>query len=365
MIWLQYFMFFIAFQALFIAVIILGIIPSKRKILNLLFSLLLIFISLYILSNSIPRFPVDYPRLYMFSNIFIYTYTPIFYLLLNALFDNNFKIEKKHLVYIFPIILYTIFLFRYLLMPGSLIIERLKSGHLTDLYVIDLSTFCFNIYIIYRSWKLFNENKLQLESFKKSTIVGFACFILLNNFLWIGGVLLHLNIGLEMNSVYHSAHWISTSFLLFFLFMLFIVRSSFFKEYMLIKSSDYLLMNNLRPDEIESVIISIMKERKPYLDSEFSLTELSNLTGIKKYQLSRFINFFMKTTFFELINSYRLDEFLNLINSEEHKNMSIIGIAYESGFKSKSTFFKVFKETIGQSPKEYLKNIKSPYYNPE
>jgi AraC-like DNA-binding protein len=124
-------------------------------------------------------------------------------------------------------------------------------------------------------------------------------------------------------------------------------------------------MNNLRPDEIESVIISIMKERKPYLDSEFSLTELSNLTGIKKYQLSRFINFFMKTTFFELINSYRLDEFLNLINSEEHKNMSIIGIAYESGFKSKSTFFKVFKETIGQSPKEYLKNIKSPYYNPE
>lgn len=345
------------------SIILVYITPSNRKAINILFSGLLISISFYILPNCIARFPIDFPRVYLFANIFIYTFTPIFYLLLNILFDDSFKFHKKHIIYIIPVLVYLIFLLKYLSMTDALIIERLKLGNLTDLQLIDLFTFIFNLYIIYKSWILFKRYRTQLLSPQKGAVVVFIGFILLINLLWINKVLLHLgNIGFQMNLTHDSIYWVSFSLLIFFPLTFLIIRSNFFKEYILTKTFEGYKVDNLELSKVESTLIRIMKEQKPYLDPEFSLSDLATLSGIKQYHLSRVMNHFMKTTFFNLINSYRLNEFLVLVNLKEYKNISLIDIAYESGFKSKSTFYKIFKENKGQSPKDYLKSIDSPYY---
>jgi len=365
MIWLQYFMLFTAFQGLFFSIILIYITPSNRKALNILFSGLLISISFYILPNCIAGFPIDFPRVYLFSNIFIYTFTPIFYFLLNILFNDSFKFHKKHTIYIIPILVYLIFLLKYLPMSDALILERLKSGNLTDLQFIDLCTFTFNLYIIYESYVLFKKHRAQLIPLQKGAVIVFVGFILLNNLFWINKVLLHLgNIGFEMNLTHDSIYWISISLLIFFPLTFLIIRSNFFKEYLLIQTSKGFKIDDLELSKVESTLTRIMEEQKPYLDSEFSLSDLATLSGIKKHQLSRIINHFMKTTFFNLINSYRLNEFLVLVDLKENENISLIDIAYDSGFKSKSTFYKIFKETKRQSPKDYLKSINSPYYKP-
>jgi len=363
MIWLQYFMLFIAFQGIFFSIILLYITPSNRKAINILFSGLLISVSFYILPNCIAGFPMDFPRIYLFSNIFIYTFTPIFYLLLNILFDDSFKFHNKHTIYIIPVLVYLIFLLKYLPMSDAIILKRLQSGNFTDLYFIDLFTFIFNLFIIYKSWILFKRYRTQLIPLQKGAVIVFIGFILINNLLWINKVLLHLgNIGFHMNLTHDSIYWVSFSLLIFFPLTFLIIRSNFFKEYILTKTSQGYKVDNLELSKVESILIRIMKEQKPYLDSDFSLSDLATLSGIKQYYLSRVMNHFMKTTFFNLINSYRLNEFLMLVNLKEYKNISLIDIAYESGFKSKSTFYKMFKENKGQSPKDYLKSIGSPYY---
>lgn len=356
-------MLFIAFQGLFFSIILLYITPSNRKAINILFSGLLISISFYILPNCIAGFPIDFPRVYLFSNVFIYTFTPIFYFLLNILFNDSFKFQKKHTIYLIPILVYLIFLLKYLPMADALLLERLKSGNLTDLQLIDLFTFTFNLFIIYKSFVLLKRHSAQLIPLQKGAIIVFIGFILLNNLFWLNKVLLHLgDIGFEMNLTQGSIYWVSLSLLIFFPLTFLIIRSNFFKEYILRKTSKSFKIDDVELSKVEATLTRIMKEQKLYLDAEFSLTDLATRSGIKKYHLSRVMNHFMKTTFFELINSYRLNEFLVLVNLKENENISLIDIAYDSGFKSKSTFYKIFKENKGQSPKDYLKSINSPYY---
>ncbi len=364
MVWLQYFMLFVAFQGLLISIILIYTTPPIKKTLNFLFSFLLVSISLYLLPKSIPEFPLNHPRLYLFSNIAIYFYTPIFYLLLNVLFNDFFKLAKKHLIYIFPVFIYLGLLIRYIIMSDAAIIDRLKWGNLTDLYLTDLLTFVLNVFLIYKSWRLFDRYKGQLVGNQKKGIIIFIVLIFISNLIWAVRIFNHLNLGFEidLNLIHPAAHWVTMSFLILFLLIFYTIRSDFFTQYLLKTSYVNFQEDELELSKIKSVIIDILKNQKPYLDPEFSLTSLSNLSEIKKHKLSRFINHCMKTTFFDLINSYRIDEFLRLANLDAYKKISIIGIAYESGFNSKSTFYKVFKEMKGQSPKEYLKSTNSSYY---
>lgn len=363
MVWLQYFMLFIAFQGIFFSMILLYITPSKRRVINILFSVLLISISFYLLANSIAGFPIYFPRTYMLSNVFIYVFTPVFYLLLCILFDDLFKFKKEHSIYLIPITVYLIFLFKYVLLTDEQLLQKLKSGDFIDLYLIDLLTFIFNLYIVYKCWCLFKKYKVQLKLLHKRAIIIFIGLILLNNLFWINKVFLHLlGVGIEINLTNDSIYWVTFSLLIFFPLTFFVIHSSFFKDYILTKTFNKKIEDESEPRSIKSLIVRIMKEQKPYLNPEFTLTELSKLSHVNKYQLSKVINHYMNTTFFKFINSYRLKEFIELAEKKQYKNISLINIAYDAGFKSKSTFYKVFKEEKKLAPKDYLKSINSSYY---
>jgi AraC-like DNA-binding protein len=63
--------------------------------------------------------------------------------------------------------------------------------------------------------------------------------------------------------------------------------------------------------------------------------------------------------FYDLINSFRVEEFKSRLQSAEKDKMSLLGHAYESGFNSKSTFNHVFKKITQQTPSQYFKTIKN------
>jgi AraC-like DNA-binding protein len=63
----------------------------------------------------------------------------------------------------------------------------------------------------------------------------------------------------------------------------------------------------------------------------------------------------MNTSFYEFINQYRAKEAKNLLLSENSSKLTIDALAKEAGFKSKSTFYKVFKQITGNNPSHYSK----------
>lgn len=104
--------------------------------------------------------------------------------------------------------------------------------------------------------------------------------------------------------------------------------------------------------ELEEHIVS----KELYLDDKLTLTDLAKATDVKAHTLSQVINQSMKTNFYKLINSYRVQHAVDLI--EDHNvNWSLERIALESGFSNRVTFSKAFKEIMACTPSEYKKRL--------
>jgi AraC-like DNA-binding protein len=58
------------------------------------------------------------------------------------------------------------------------------------------------------------------------------------------------------------------------------------------------------------------------------------------------------------VNLYRVDAFKKRIQEPGVEKLTLLGLAYECGFNSKSTFNEVFKKTTGQTPSQYVKSLK-------
>jgi len=66
------------------------------------------------------------------------------------------------------------------------------------------------------------------------------------------------------------------------------------------------------------------------------------------------INEHMGMNFYNLVNEYRVNEVKERMKSEDMKQLTILAIAFDSGFNSKSSFNTIFKEKTGRTPSEYL-----------
>jgi AraC-like DNA-binding protein len=112
-------------------------------------------------------------------------------------------------------------------------------------------------------------------------------------------------------------------------------------------------------DEKISELNIIMDRNKPYLNPALTIYELAKLIDIHPYQLSKLINHKFKCNFFEFINNYRIDIFKKYIFENKYKDYTLLAIALECGFNSKSAFNRIFKEQTGQTPTEFKKSLLS------
>jgi AraC-like DNA-binding protein len=103
----------------------------------------------------------------------------------------------------------------------------------------------------------------------------------------------------------------------------------------------------------------LLTQDKVFMEADLDLAKLAKRLSISINDLSFLINEGYGVNFFSLINRHRVDEAKRLMHSPDHQHYSILGIAYEVGFSSKTTFNTAFKKQVGQTPSSYLKTAKS------
>jgi AraC-like DNA-binding protein len=104
-------------------------------------------------------------------------------------------------------------------------------------------------------------------------------------------------------------------------------------------------------------LISYVENSKPYLDRDLSIQDLSDMTGIPRHHITQVLNEKHKKNFFTFINEYRIHEVISRFSDPKNNNFTILAIAYDSGFNSKTTFNSIFKSQIGMTPKEYREKM--------
>lgn len=101
----------------------------------------------------------------------------------------------------------------------------------------------------------------------------------------------------------------------------------------------------------------LFQESKMYLDPSLSLNQVAKAVDSNTSTLSRTINEQAKMNFNDFVNSYRVEAFKQSLAAGEMNYKTLVGIAMDHGFNSKSTFIRSFKKKEGITPSEYFKSL--------
>lgn len=99
-----------------------------------------------------------------------------------------------------------------------------------------------------------------------------------------------------------------------------------------------------------------MQEKKPYTDPELSLSKLAQSIQTTDKKLSILLNQNMNTSFYDYLNTFRINDFKEGFKNGKLDDLSITGLATQCGFKSKSSFYRAFKKETGMTPTAYFKS---------
>lgn len=125
------------------------------------------------------------------------------------------------------------------------------------------------------------------------------------------------------------------------------------------KDVEKYIKSGLKDDQAQAYLeklIRFVEEKKPYLDRDLSIQNLSEMTGIPRHHITQVLNEKHGKNFFTFINEYRVREVILKFGILKNNNFTILAIAYDSGFNSKTTFNSIFKSQTGMTPSEYREN---------
>lgn len=109
-------------------------------------------------------------------------------------------------------------------------------------------------------------------------------------------------------------------------------------------------------DRLLQRLHDLMESGKLFRKNDLTLLELAEQLDIHPNYLSQVINDQLQKPFYHYINTLRIEDFLMVAALPESKRYTLLSLAYESGFNSKSTFNKYFKHYTGKTPSEYFKS---------
>ncbi|MFM9987939.1 helix-turn-helix domain-containing protein [Flavobacterium sp.] len=118
--------------------------------------------------------------------------------------------------------------------------------------------------------------------------------------------------------------------------------------------------SKINSDEVSAIqkkLNVLIQTEKTYTDPELTLSDLAQKISVHPNTLSQIINSVEQKNFYEYINDLRVEEFKKLIAVPENQKFTLLSLAFESGYNSKTAFNRNFKKNTGHSPSDYLKQM--------
>ncbi|MFM1753142.1 MAG: hypothetical protein RLZZ236_81 [Bacteroidota bacterium] len=120
------------------------------------------------------------------------------------------------------------------------------------------------------------------------------------------------------------------------------------------------ISNNPEEDPLYALsnkIVVYLEKEKPYLNYNFSISDISLHLQVPQKSVSYCITFLLNTKFSKLKNQLRVQHAIELLTESNLSTLTIESVGKQSGFKTRSNFYTAFKEETGVTPNEYSKKI--------
>jgi AraC-like DNA-binding protein len=113
-------------------------------------------------------------------------------------------------------------------------------------------------------------------------------------------------------------------------------------------------ISNEEVSAIHQSLTALMTIEKLYTNPELTLSDLAKRIQVHPNTLSQVINSIEQKNFYDFINHQRIEEFKRIALLPQNKDFTLIALAFECGFNSKTSFNRNFKKATNLSPSEYL-----------
>jgi AraC-like DNA-binding protein/riboflavin transporter FmnP len=109
--------------------------------------------------------------------------------------------------------------------------------------------------------------------------------------------------------------------------------------------------------KLKAQLLSLMTRERPYRNPELTLAQLAEQLDTTPHKLSEVLNRELAQTFYDFVNGYRVNEIRQRLVESKSAHLSVLTLAMDAGFASKSTFNQVFKKLTGQTPSSYRNTV--------
>lgn len=313
-----------------------------------------------------------HPHLFGYDTTLVFLHGPMLYLYVITSVSEKPRLKPKHLVHGIPYLFFsTYFIFLLKIQHTNATHEEIRKLVYEPnaiLLLLEVSIHALLIvYIIASTLTLRRFRKTVTKSYSFTEGIDFQWLqMVLYAFLFISALIL-VSIVLSDIFALFSLEWKGylfygcMSLLPFYLFFHAIHHKIIYPsdEQIIVKKYRDSTLTETDVQQIQIRLTELMTSEKPHLDGHLSIGKLAGMLDIHPKPLSQVINETYGTHFFHFINGYRVKEFEQKISNPAYKNFSLLGIAFDCGFNTKSAFSKAFKRVHGITPSEFKKGSTS------
>ena len=291
---------------------------------------------------------------------------PILYLYLKSVFNFTFRFNRKNSLHL--IVPISFWLFSIFIWIGTLSIPvegkgnwALEMGYFKVNFVHDMVLLLMACGYSFFSFQELREKKIRNGRQKH---IQWIKYLLI--FLFVG-VMFELTSALLGNiyGYWKSSPldiWLGFSLTMFVkvynAILLYVISLMGYLAYSTFKKNKKVVDKDVLDQKLRH-IVRMMATEKPYLNSDFSLVLFARQLETNPSALSNLLNNHLHTTFNDFTNKYRIEEVKDQLKIGALHNLTLESIAKDSGFKSKTTFYRAFYKFNAQTPKEYIAQLKN------
>lgn len=276
-------------------------------------------------------------EIYLISPVFIVLFGPVIYLAAKLLIDK--KLAKNQLWHLLPFIPFLLFTSYTNVVIGLGTVWRLAYALLTILMLLKYK-------------RSMDEERSDSDDFSLNWLVWILAVTSVFNIIDLIRLNVQIAIPYELNVIgqgINNSVWLIAA-------MIIIIKLQLLKQIpKYVEKPDLVDKNSVSTDDnyhsIFKELDGLLTSNQWFLKPRLTLSDISNLTGLQTRDISRAINLATKKSFNEYINNYRVQFVCTALKNNTQKSLS--DIAFESGFSSKASFNKVFKQIMGMTPTEF------------
>ena len=300
---------------------------------------------------------------------------PVFFFYIKSLLNSTFELRSKDLVHFLPAAAYLIYSL-IVFIGDKLIFSEFyfyADGRDKDLdFWYQMAGLISMLYYLYRSLQYYlNYRKVSLQEVSFADEIAFKW---IKHFTIAFGLILVLRVLFFILNPewgqFGSKYWYYLCFSALLLYIAITGYSNTLKTTLKLGSS---VLDNFAPSENDQSpetkndpedslalqewkdkITQLFETDNTYKNPNLTLSDIANLLNTNRNIISKVINQEFDMNFNDFVNKKRAEAVILMLQNGEHSNNTLLSIALDCGFNSKTTFNRAFKKHTSLTPKQYI-----------